>query len=369
MKKGIISFVTAVFTAASATAAVMPFVKAGSVFSDIRSHILLSGKYDSTLDTNGNGRVDVLDLCREKSKLLSPETAPPEEENYSFLSFGTPEADYESGTLVIPLELAKTYIDLKKVTFELDWDTEAFQVTDLYQGDMAGMLNIRYSSESFSGEWEFTDNAMNGGTLMYLEFGIMTPLDGDYTFSLYDVTGEAVKDGKTYTLSGDECPQKSMPLTLSMDSDTVFVPPPVTEEPPYQGPDVPSVDADAVYSAMTALKEKYPEGMRWTNDNYYGWNGGIFTGGYGCAGFAFMLSDAAFGRLPARKVADMASYRIRTGDILRMDNDSHSVIVLQVLSDGVIVAEGNYNSSVHWGRKIPSSALKNLTYIMTRYPD
>lgn len=42
------------------------------------------------------------------------------------------------------------------------------------------------------------------------------------------------------------------------------------------------------YTAMMALKDDYPEGMRWTNDNFYEWKGGIYYGGYGCAGFAFL---------------------------------------------------------------------------------
>lgn len=54
------------------------------------------------------------------------------------------------------------------------------------------------------------------------------------------------------------------------------------------------------YAAMIALETDYPEGTPYTNDDFYAWNGGQFYGGYGCAGFAFMLSDAAFGTLPAR---------------------------------------------------------------------
>lgn len=122
-----------------------------------------------------------------------------------------------------------------------------------------------------------------------------------------------------------------------------------------------------VYAAMIALKEKYPEGTRWTNANYYAWKGGIYSGGYGCAGFAFLLSDAAFGSLQARKHNDYSN--IRVGDIVRMDYDNHSVIVLEVKTDSVIVAEGNYNNSVHWGREISlSSIYKSGTYVMTRYP-
>ena len=123
------------------------------------------------------------------------------------------------------------------------------------------------------------------------------------------------------------------------------------------------------YSAMIALKPKYPEGMPWTNDNGYAWKGGIFSVGYGCAGFAFILSDAAFGDLPARMVSDFTYDDVRVGDILRINNDTHSVIVLEKHSDHVVIAEGNYNSSIHWGRKLDRTAVEQADYILTRYPE
>ena len=43
---------------------------------------------------------------------------------------------------------------------------------------------------------------------------------------------------------------------------------------------------------------------------------------------------------------------ISAGAILRINNDTHSVVVLKVDGDKITVAEGNYNSSVHWGRVI-----------------
>lgn len=123
----------------------------------------------------------------------------------------------------------------------------------------------------------------------------------------------------------------------------------------------------AVYNAMIALKAKYPNGTPWTNANFYAWRGGIYYGGYGCAGFAFMLSDAAFGDAPARMHKDFNN--IRVGDIVRLYYDTHSVIVLEVEDDGIIVAEGNINASVYWGRKISFSTVKKTgTDVMTRYP-
>lgn len=122
------------------------------------------------------------------------------------------------------------------------------------------------------------------------------------------------------------------------------------------------------YAAMIALKAQYPEGMHWTNDNYYGWKGGIYSGGYGCAGFAFLLSDAAFGDLPARMVYDVSIDKVHVGDILRVNNDGHSVIVMEVYSTYVVLAEGNYNSSIHWGRTYSAAQIAAADYMMTRYP-
>ena len=124
----------------------------------------------------------------------------------------------------------------------------------------------------------------------------------------------------------------------------------------------------AVYSAMIALKPQYPEGMPWTNANEYAWKGGIFSLGYGCAGFAFLLSDAAFGDLPARLIREFTYDDVRVGDILRINGNTHSVVVLEKHSDHVVLAEGNYNRSIHWGRKLSRSAVENADYILTRYP-
>lgn len=130
--------------------------------------------------------------------------------------------------------------------------------------------------------------------------------------------------------------------------------------------DTTSTTESRVYEIIMAQKAVFPEGMRWTNDNYYGWKGGTYIGGFGCAGFAFAVSDAAFGDVRAKIHKDYSN--IRVGDILRVDNDTHSVIVLEVRENSVIVAEGNYNSSIHWGREIPKERLVDpSSYIMTRY--
>lgn len=128
-------------------------------------------------------------------------------------------------------------------------------------------------------------------------------------------------------------------------------------------------DETSVYNAMIALQDEYPDGMEWTNDNFYIWNGGgPYSGGYGCVAFAFILSDAAFGDLPARQVNTLDLSVIRVGDIIRYSG--HSVIVLEVHEDYVVVAEGNINSSVMWGRKVSLDEMSGgFEHYLTRYPE
>lgn len=139
------------------------------------------------------------------------------------------------------------------------------------------------------------------------------------------------------------------------------------------------------YEAMTALKNKdmYKEGAVWTNyepysdsKGYYNWKGGPLDGknivAAGCVAFAFTLSDEAFGSLPARMYAtNQFSFEdIKVGDILRVNTDTHTVIVLEVSAAGVVLAEGNYNGKVHWGRTMSKDeVMRDTSHYITRYPE
>ncbi len=144
------------------------------------------------------------------------------------------------------------------------------------------------------------------------------------------------------------------------------------------------------YEAMIALKdrEEYKEGTTWTNDEpysdskgYYRWKGGPLGGAnivaVGCVAFSFILSDEAFGSLPARMYGEGAfQYEdIKVGDILRVNGDTHTVIVLEVDEVGVVVAEGNISTGdhigkVHWGRAISKEeVMRTTSHYITRYPE
>ena len=86
--------------------------------------------------------------------------------------------------------------------------------------------------------------------------------------------------------------------------------------------------------------------------------------GYGmqCAGFAGLLSDRVFGTdAPARLFEDYDA--LRPGDQARIENDTHSVFILEKTDDYCIVAECNAamnNCRIDWGRKIPRDEMQGV---------
>ena len=147
---------------------------------------------------------------------------------------------------------------------------------------------------------------------------------------------------------------------------------------PYAEGSVPT--PQEAYEAMTALKKQteYAEGASWDNGNEYTWKGGTQGGiaaiGAGCVAFAYILSDAAFGDLPARMTSSVRFSDVKVGDILRVNNDAHTVIVLQVSDAGVVIAEGNYHENgsggiIHWGRVMSRAEVEAASHYITRYPE
>ena len=123
----------------------------------------------------------------------------------------------------------------------------------------------------------------------------------------------------------------------------------------------------AVYNSMVELYDEYPNWTKWDNSNKYSWKGGLWGAGYGCVGFAFMLSDAAFGDLPARKITNLNNLRV--GDIVRINGDTHSIIILEINGDEVITAEGNIAGMILWGMTYSLEEIKEYAdYAITRYP-
>lgn len=127
------------------------------------------------------------------------------------------------------------------------------------------------------------------------------------------------------------------------------------------------INDDNIREIIYGLQGSYPEGMRWTNDNYYS-SDALYRGGYGCEGFGLICSDAVFGDLPlSGEHSDFDE--IRVGDLVRINHDTHTVVVLEKHEDSIVVVEGNFNSSIHWGREITYQSLIDGGFsVRTRYP-
>lgn len=133
------------------------------------------------------------------------------------------------------------------------------------------------------------------------------------------------------------------------------------------------VTEEMAYQMLLALKESYPEGMSWTMANgYYLYRGTGCNYGAECAGYAYIINDSIFGVSPnARRITTYNPSNFHVGDIVRYITgygSGHSVVVMQVTENGIIVTEGNYGGTVHWGRLIPWIDLQmGFVEMYTRY--
>ena len=121
-----------------------------------------------------------------------------------------------------------------------------------------------------------------------------------------------------------------------------------------------SLTDEEAYKKIIALKKDYPEGKKWNNSNSFQRG---YTTGYGCAGFVFLVQNKVFGANASFTRVDSLDWdELRVGDHIRMYNGAggeHSVIVLTIEDDYITITEGNYNSSIHWGRKITMDDLED----------
>ena len=161
-----------------------------------------------------------------------------------------------------------------------------------------------------------------------------------------------------------------MTTTSSSPTPTATVKPSSTPTPGPTASATTSPDENAVYERMMAMQAEYPEGKPWTNNNKYRWinvtaPNTTYTFG-GCAAYAAIISDAGFGEgTPAKQVMNPDPATVKIGDILRINGDTHSVVVIGIEDEYFVLTEGNYNNSIHWGRKIRKT--DPIDFLFTRW--
>lgn len=131
-----------------------------------------------------------------------------------------------------------------------------------------------------------------------------------------------------------------------------------------------------ILKKLKKVKKDFPQGMKWGNEKEY-YCEAINTLGFGCAGLAFQISDILFGKkAPVYYVTDLTHIEkeIRIGDILRVADDTHSVVVVNRDKEGVTLVEGNFTFNdqkdmIQWGERYTYKDLKEtVVYYQTRHP-
>ena len=113
-----------------------------------------------------------------------------------------------------------------------------------------------------------------------------------------------------------------------------------------------AITEESVQAAIRALRDIYPSGTLYPAP-YVPNN--PFDRPYSncdhCAGWAMLCSDAAFGNLPWRRIADPSWEDIRPGDLIEYDNASggHVIVVLEKTGEYVKVTESGTNNKARWG--------------------
>lgn len=136
------------------------------------------------------------------------------------------------------------------------------------------------------------------------------------------------------------------------------------------------------YDILMQIKAEYPTGTPWGDDKTWESenyciklsNGTIHYAAFsGCAAFTQMCQDRIFGNysengLTVRHHTDFDA--IKVGDEVAEYGGSHFVIVVEKKADSIIVAEGNFNDEVRWGREVSRSEFENNNYrVNTVYPE
>ena len=140
-----------------------------------------------------------------------------------------------------------------------------------------------------------------------------------------------------------------------------------------QTPSSPSVPTEEqVQATLWGLLDRYPTNTPYGAPYRSNSNGPYGVAASNCAGWATLCSDAAFGNLPWRRVANPRWADIRPGDLVAYDNDygGHVVVVLEKTDEYILTTESGTSNKARWGGQYFRWWLEERSgYISyTRYP-
>ena len=148
-----------------------------------------------------------------------------------------------------------------------------------------------------------------------------------------------------------------------------------------------------IKTILLSYREQYKNKEAFSDSTYYKWRAGFFNGGYGCAAFAFYMSDIIYGKKqiakaiinPAnppeqygglavnneRKKYGILTEDLEAGDIIGFNygkdsEEGHAVIVLDCKEECVLVAEVVENK-VYWNSVVPRLTIQEQgSFVLVR---
>lgn len=237
---------------------------------------------------------------------------------------------------------------------------ERFPFTDMDWGrfSMAGFGPIYHEAEEAMLGWAWPMGIMEGTSATTINpLGTITRAEVAAMLARFD---RNVLGGTEPTVQPTPSPTPDPSPTPTGNGYTTADGKPLTEE--------------NVRAAIVALKEIYPDGTVYPTP--YCSNDPLnrsYSNCDACAGWAMLCSDAAFGDLPWKRVANPQWENIRAGDLVQFRNtpDGHVVVVLEKTDEYIKVTESGTHNKALWGGQYFKWWLEGQPdYAMqTRYPE
>ena len=130
---------------------------------------------------------------------------------------------------------------------------------------------------------------------------------------------------------------------------------------------------ETVKATLWRLMDIYPRGTNYGAPYHSTSNGPYGSYSSNCAGWATLCSDTAFGELPWHRVINPRWEEIRSGDLIRYDNNygGHVVVVLEKTDEYVMVTQSDTDNETRWGGQYFKWWLEEQPgyTLYTRYPN
>lgn len=181
-------------------------VTASAVMTDgagLKKGLLLSSGEDmSRYDTNGDSRVNVLDMCRYKADLIRGGAA-----SEAKIRVGSAYSESDGSKVYVPVIADISGEGISAVQMDVSCDRRYFTLSGVRRADLGGTVSFSAGSTRVQFLSDGGRNITGSGSLFILEFDTEGSVPNDnYEFYMYNISG-TVKTSQTdqRELNSDEC--------------------------------------------------------------------------------------------------------------------------------------------------------------------